>query len=428
MISPARKLSYRLLRKIAAERVFSDDALNSDAMGELDVRDRHLTTEIVYGTLRWQGTLDFLLAGASSRPLQDVDPRARTLLRMSLYQMWQMDRIPDHALVNDAVEIAKREVGRGIDRYLNGILRHFSRTRPWTRKGFLQQAPAWIRASLPQWLWDRWQSRFGEAMAMEFAQSLNRPPQAAFRLDGNQIESLPFEAVRSDTVPGAAIRTSASSEQDPGVQYQDEGSQLIPYLLGDIEGWRVWDACAAPGGKSAVLSFLCGVSGTVVASDLRLDRARRLGDLRCQGETGSRLVLVADASKPAPFRHAYDAVLADVPCSGLGTLRRNPEIKWSFEPERNFPLLCQSQSQILEAVSSQVRIGGRLLYSTCSTEPEENEQVVEAFLKAHPEFSLERPVSPGGIENWIGEDGMVRTFPTARLWDGFFAALLVRTK
>jgi 16S rRNA (cytosine967-C5)-methyltransferase len=424
MISPARKLAYKILCQIESRTIFSDDALNSESMERLEIRDRHLTTEIVYGTLRWQGLLDYLLAKVSSRPWEEVEPRARILLRMSLYQMWQMDRIPDHALVNDAVELSKK-LGKGIDKYLNGILRHLARTRPWARKSFLHKAPQWVRASLPQWLWDRWSQRYGETAAMEFALSLNQQPLPAFRLDAVELETLPFEAVRSDLVPNAAIRTSTLAERDSSYRYQDEASQLIPYLLGSESGWRIWDACAAPGGKTALLSGLCGRDGQVVASDVSKERLASLSFLVEKASMRKPMLLVADVSKPSPFRRAFDAVLADVPCSGLGTLRRNPEIKWQFKPE-NFALLQKTQNEILESVSGSVRAGGRLLYSTCSTEPEENEQVIESFLRAHPGFILEQPLGPPGIEKWVGEDKIVRTFPGTRLWDGFFAALMVR--
>jgi 16S rRNA (cytosine967-C5)-methyltransferase len=135
--------------------------------------------------------------------------------------------------------------------------------------------------------------------------------------------------------------------------------------------------------------------------------------------------VIADAAKSLPFRCSFDAVLADVPCSGLGTLRRNPEIKWNFKPAKLISLK-QVQKQILHNVSQAVRAGGRLLYSTCSTEPEENEEIIGDFLRLHPAFSLERPTYPSGIDLWVGEDRMMRTFPSPRLWDGFFAALLVR--
>ena len=407
--------------------MFSDDALNSRDMDRLQVRDRHLTTEIVYGTLRWQGLLDYLLAGASSRPWQEVEPGARILLRLTVYQMWQMDRIPDHASVNDAVELAKRELRKGIDLYINGMLRHLGRTRPWEKPGFAGEAPPWVRASQPQWLWERWAERYGERAAAEFALSLNKPPQVSFRLGDADPEDLPFRAVRSELVPGAGIRIGSVSEQPPDFQYQcqDEASQLIPHLFGQVSGWRILDICAAPGGKSAVLSRLCGPQGRVFAADLRNERVSRMAGLLGSGEKPKIDILVADASKPAPFRCHFDAVLADVPCSGLGTLRRNPEIRWHFKPE-DFAALSRTQKAILHSASGAVRAGGRLLYSTCSTEPEENELVVKAFLSTHPDFNLENPVWPPGIENWIGDDRMIRTFPGTRLWDGFFAAMLVR--
>jgi 16S rRNA (cytosine967-C5)-methyltransferase len=433
MISPARLLSFKLLSRIESRRLFSDDALNSDDMAQLDVRDRHLTTEIVYGTLRWQATLDHILATLSSRPWEEVSPGAKILLRMSLYQLWQMDRMPDYALVNDAVELAKRELGKGIDRYLNGILRCLTRTRPWKKDGFLRDAPMWVRVSLPKWLWDRWAQRFGEKAAEDFALSLNRPPQAAYRLNiVLATERLPSNIVRSDLVPDAYIRTikdcDAEDEREDINSFpsQDEASQLIPHLMGnDIRGWKIWDACAAPGGKAAILAKLSGESGHLIASDVRWDRISRLVQLfKSTGALNANLI-VADACGPAPFHSSFDAALADAPCSGLGTLRRNPEIKWHFKPEE-FRLLQKTQKQLLHYVSENVRVGGRLLFSTCSTEPEENEQVVKSFLDTHTDFALDRPVNPPGIEKWIGKDNMVRTFPSTRLWDGFFAALLVR--
>ncbi len=433
MISPARRLCYQILCHIESRRLFSDDALNSEEMNRLTIRDRHLTTEIVYGTLRWQALLDYVLANASSLPWHKVEPRAKILLRMGLYQMWQMDRIPDHALVNDAVELAKHELGKGIDGYVNGILRRLTRTRPWNEHEFLAKAPKSTQASLPEWLWNRWAERYGEIAAINYALSLNKPPQPALRGEGEagEYDRLAFAAIRSDLVPDAYIRTAAVPEQQGGesipFRLQDEASQLIPHLLGKASGWMVWDACAAPGGKSAILCKICGRSGRVIASDLRSERISRLVRFVRSQDTLKGDVIIADASKPPPFRDCFDAVVADVPCSGLGTLRRNPEIKWQFQPEE-FASLQQYQSLILQNVSEAVRVGGCLLYSTCSTEPEENELVVTSFLHSHSEFDIKRPVAPSGIEKWICQDQMVRTFPSTRLWDGFFAALLVRQK
>lgn len=433
LISPARKACYRILLGIETGRLHSDDALNSEKMFELEIRDRHLTTEIVYGTLRWQGLLDHVLASASGRPWMQVVTGVKILLRMSLYQMWKMDRIPEYALVNDAVELAKREYGRGIDGFVNGILRHLTRTRPWKEEAFLSGAPGWIQTSLPEWLYRRWAARFGEDVAADFALSLNMPPQAALRAihEMGTGKAFPFNTTKSDIVPGACIRTDSSdasipeSGDSPAFRFQDEASQMIPYLLPPAPGSRIWDACAAPGGKTAILCEIFGDSGRVFASDLRRERVLRLA--RFLGSSGMHTVdlLVADARQKAPFRRCFDAVLADVPCSGLGTLRRNPEIKWRFR-KADFRALQATQKMILHHVSEAVRVGGQLLYSTCSTEPEENEEVIMAFLQTHPGFCLQKPSWPSGIEKWTGGDAMVRTYPGTHAWDGFFAALMMR--
>jgi 16S rRNA (cytosine967-C5)-methyltransferase len=428
MISPARKVGYGLLRQIGSRLLFSDDALNSEPMQELERRDKNLTTEIVYGCLRWQSLLDYILGNASSRSWSEVDPGARILLRMSLYQMWRMDRIPDHALVNDAVEIAKRELGKGIDRYINGILRKLARTRAWEKHDFNQDAPPWIQVSLPQWLWERWGSRFGTDIAKEYALSLNNPPQIALRASG-KIPETPSVSP-SDLVPGAYFQANRNLDLSEDLtlilQRQDEASQLIPHLLGLSEGWNIWDCCAAPGGKSAILSMKCGASGRLTASDFQKKRLHLLvHTLEAQSIRNSD-ILIADASVTPPFNCSFDAVLADVPCSGLGTLRRNPEIKWNFNPEE-FAGLRSTQRRILDSVSKAVRPGGLLLYSTCSTEPEENEYVVESFLRINPGFRVVKPTYPDGIEKWTGTDNMVRTFPSLRKWDGFFAALMKKT-
>ncbi len=431
VVSTARRICYRLLRQIESRRLFSDDALNIESMQCLDIRDRHLVTEIVYGSLRWKALLDFVLAKVSSRPWHKVDPGAKILLRMSLYQMWQMDRIPDYALVNDAVDLAKRKLGRGIERYLNGILRQLTRTRPWEQDRFMQEASPYTQVSLPQWLWKRWVLRYGENAATDFARSLNRPPQISLH-PTRRIENdsyLPSEAVLSDFVPGAYIQADPlarrNETESSRFYYQDEASQLIPHLLGPATGFRIWDACAAPGGKTIILKRNCGESGRIVASDMNAERISRLSHFLRNSGGGDVDIVVADAAVSPPFCNWFDAVLADVPCSGLGTLRRNPEIKWRFHPAK-FRSLQQTQIRIICSVSKAVRIGGFLLYSTCSTEPEENEHVVESFLRSHPEFQLVRPLYPPDIETWTGADAMVRTFPSTRLWDGFFAALMVR--
>ena len=424
MVSPARSAAYEVLCRVELGGAFCDQLLSSKLLAQADERDRNLATEMCYGTLRWRLALDDLLGRTSARPWEKVDARARILLRIGLYQLWHTDRVPDHALVNDAVEIAKHRLGRGCAGFVNGILRSLARERPWEKDGFDAARPDWVRASLPEWLWKRWLDRHGREQALEYALSLNRPPQCAAwdcrRPDGvSSIVGSP-----SPVVPGALLFDRRP--EDRHLWMQDEASQYIPHLLGPVAGGRIWDCCAAPGGKTGILSSLCGADGFVIASDLSIKRAGHMkGPL---GRLGWKkpAVLVADATASCPFRDgSFDAVLADVPCSGLGTLRRNPEIKWRFDPGR-LAALQRRQVSILDAVSGAVRRGGVLLYSTCSTEPEENEQVINAFLASHRYFELRRPDVPQGVERWLDPVGLLRTYPSERRWDGFFAALMFR--
>jgi len=449
MIAPARRAAYELLRRIELHSAHSDDVLHSETVSCLEDRDRNLVTEITYGALRWQGWLDYVLGSVISRSWDTVDPEIRILLRLSLYQMSHMDRIPDHASINDAVELAKRSFKPGAARFVNGVLRKLSRQRLWVTPQFHRDCPMWNRVSMPRWLWERWETRFGTDRTCEYALSLNRPARAAYRLRGKREQgpsSQPLEprtpgdegkesrplspmsgVTRSELVPETyLVNEGKFLNLNSEGRFQDEASQLIPHLFGAVEGACVWDACAAPGGKSAILLERCGTSGWVISSDLDPSRARRMLD-KLSGLGGARSdVLVADAGSPFPFRTRFDAVLADVPCSGLGTLRRNPEIKWRLQ-EDQLPELSRRERQLLEAVAEAVRIDGMLLYSTCSTEPEENELVVEEFLRSHPEFRIQQPSFPPGIDDWLDPKGMFRSFPSPRLWDGFFAALMVRT-
>ncbi|MGA2261279.1 MAG: transcription antitermination factor NusB [Acidobacteriota bacterium] len=428
LIAPARKASFDVLHRIELEHAHSDDAINSEVVSGLEPRDRTLVTQIIYGTLRWRAWLDYILESAISRAWETVDPKARVLLRLSLYQMSRMDRVPDHAVINDAVELAKHNLRPGAAGFVNGVLRNLGRERPWAAADFHRDCPIWIRVSMPRWLWDRWDARFGTDRACEYALSLNRPPQAAFRWCGAvPLEDFSPDVRPSDLVPGAYLVEDGQPRHFRGDQrIQDEASQLIPHLFGSIEGARVWDACAAPGGKAAILRERCGSAGWLISSDLDPKRAGRMLQTLNRSAGARTDILVADARTETPFRVRFDAVLADVPCSGLGTLRRNPEIKWRFQPEwlREFSL---RQSRILSSAAGAVREGGMLLYSTCSTEPEENEEVVEGLLRSHPEFRNVKPDSPPGIESWLDHAGFFRSYPSPRLWDGFFAALMVRS-
>lgn len=427
MTSPARGAAFEVLCRIEIHNAHSDDALRVASVRALEQRDRNLVTGIVYGTLRRRAQLDWVLAAASSRPWHEVDETVKVVLRMSLLQMWRLDRVPDYAVVSDAVDLLRSRELHWVAGFANAVLRNAGRRRLWAVPGFEESLPAACRACLPEWLWNRWVSRYGEEPAMRYAVSLNEPPRPAFRLPVNPgAADSPPDAVPSEVVPGAFFPVD---ELAPGLRVMDEASQLVPFLLGVEPGWRVWDACAAPGGKSSILSELVGAGGSVFASDARIGRVlfmKKAIGVTAPGSAGNGRFLVADARR-APFRATFNAVLVDAPCSGLGTLRRNPEIKWRMSEGR----LAKHQAvqvELLGSASDSVARGGRLLYSTCSTEPEENEQVVSRFLDSRPEFELAAPSSPPGVLPFVDETGFVRTFPGTRPWDGFFAALFTRRR
>jgi len=433
VIAEARRTAFEFLCKIKLGGVFSDDALNSRQMAQLEERDRRLSAEIVYGTLRWQALLDYELAQLCSRPYEDVEARAKILLRMSAYQLKFMDRVPDHAVVFDAVELAKRLLKRRNDAFVNGVLRRLIREGARQKPDIRKTVPPWIQVSLPEWLWKRWSLRYGAETAWKYALSLNQPSKSALwlSLPLDPSDTLFKNIVASDIVPGAfrwsGERTGQFKQSRAGIHLQDEASILIPMLFGDVLGSLVWDVCAAPGGKTSILCRRTGEGGLVVASDRNWNRLKRLVQtLKDNGCTNYRAVSL-DASQAPPWSVAFDAVMVDVPCSGLGTLRRNPEIKWRFSPE-NLPGFQRTQLRILECAAGAVKVGGKLLYSTCSTEPEENEEVVKAFMKSHPNFKMVAPIFPPGIESWLGTDSLMRTYPGTHAWDGFFAALMIRDK
>jgi 16S rRNA (cytosine967-C5)-methyltransferase len=433
VIAAARRASFEFLRRIELNGVLSDDALNSRDMAQLEERDRRLSAEIVYGALRWQALLDYRLSRLCSRPYVDVDAKAKILLRMSAYQLMFMDRVPDHAIVFDAVELAKAHLKERSDAFINGVLRRLTREGAPEARDIQNSAPRWVQVSLPEWLWKRWSQRFGKESAGRYALSLNQPSKSAlwFSAIPDSLSALFDNVTPSDIVPGAFRWTGNRTKQllasGMGVRLQDEASLLIPMLFGDVSRRRIWDMCAAPGGKASILCQRSGEKGLVIASDRSRNRLKPLVQTLQNSGCKNYGVVQLDASQPPPWKGLFDAVIADVPCSGLGTLRRNPEIKWRFSPEK-FPRLRQRQLRILECGASAVETGGKLLYSTCSTEPEENEEVVKSFLESHPEFKMVAPSFPPGIDLWLGRDGFVRTFPSTHPWDGFFAALMIRSK
>jgi 16S rRNA (cytosine967-C5)-methyltransferase len=420
--------------------------------GELDEdRDRALLFELVAGTLRWRNELDALLAACTTRRLGGVDAPVLAALRLGAYQLAHLDRIPPHAVVHEAVELA-RELGRArATGFVNAVLRRLARGRPPQAvpirpepKASRVNQLAYLTTTLshPAWLAERWLDRYGFEAAERWCQFNNESPDVTLRSLGRLtplevlaalakvgVAGVPTRWVRDaiQVPPGSTGRLPAELMRELAIQ--DEASQIVAHALGATPDERVLDACAAPGGKTVVIASDMRRRGVIVAAD---HRPRRLSVLRAVLDRAGvdAPIVQIDATRPLPFGAVFDAVLLDAPCSGLGTLRRDPDLKWSRQPA-HLAAFAAAQRDMLAAVASVVRPGGRLLYSTCSSEPEENEQVVTAFLATHSDFSAV-PTVPGpavaDAEQLVDDRGFLRTLPFRDRLDAFYAALLVRRR
>jgi len=368
-----------------------------------DRRDQALLTELVSGTVRMQAALDYQLSRHSVRPVPELDPEVRRLLRLGAFQLLYLTRVPPSAVVNDAVRLARAgQVGSAAG-FINAVLRATARApRPLTWPDGPVASRLAIEYSHPQWLVERWLARLGEARTRVWLAFNNTPP--SLTIVANRVRStreallkhLAAEGITATpthrapdglhvTAPGLA-RSAALREGLCLVQ--DEASQLIGHLGTVPQGGRVLDLCAAPGGKTLTLAARTGPGGLVVACDVRPRRLRVLRETvrRC-GLSRVRLVQVP-TDTALPFADgAFDLVLIDAPCSGLGTLRRDPDIRWKVQPA-DLARLAVVQRGLLDRASCLVARGGQLVYATCSSEPDENEHVVDAFLASHPAFTL----------------------------------------
>ncbi len=445
MLAPARRAAHAVLRAIHSQRVDLATALERERRKMADDRDRALATDIVLGTLRSRAALDHLIAWAGRRRADDFDPDVLDVLRAGAYQLIHLDRVPASAAVNDAVDLTKAIGRRSASGAVNAILRAIARNRqrlplPGPGDGIDYLS---VTLSHPRWLVERWVGRMGPERALAWITFNNDTPplairanrlhttreEVAARLAGDGIESEPTRFAPDGLVVRSSLPRTAAALPPAWFVPQDEGSQLVGAYVAPAPASRVLDACAAPGSKTTQLAAELRNGGVLVATDLRPRRLRALDAMLRQSGAHAHVVQ-ADAATGLPFDAAFDIVLVDAPCSGLGTIRRDPDIRWR-RTEGELGAHAERQHRILAEAARSVRPGGLLVYSTCSSEPEENVEVVEAFLASAPGFAFEDPLRtrrevPAALGPCLDGRGCLQTEPDRHGLEPFFAARLRR--
>ncbi len=441
----ARAVALDALLSVERTGIFADEALDHYiSRSHLDSRDRALALELVYGVLRRQNTLDWRLDHVATKSMAKLPARVRMALRLGAYQLLHLDRIPPSAAVNESVALIKADSPGHWPGFVNAVLRALIRepAPPWpVREADPMQALS-VRHACPSWLAKRWLARFGIQDAESLCRSTTEIPPLTIRVNtlrttrdilASQLSASGCVVAPTRISPVGLILDKSGSVADlplfrDGVFYvEDEAAQLIAPILDPQPGESVLDACAAPGGKTTHLAALMQNRGEIIAVDQSAARLRLLED-NCK-RLGIGIVRTirtdAAASRSKDLRGPFDRILVDAPCSGLGVLRRHPEGKWRKEAEA----LTQHQMlqrRLLEQAADRLRPGGVLVYSTCSSEPEENEQVIDQFCSAHRESHRESvaPWLPSQGSSLVTAQGDLSTVNNDDSMDLFFAARL----
>lgn len=449
MIAPARLAAYEVLRRVSGGQSDLATVLARLRDSLADERDRALATDIAVGTMRWRGTLDVLIAHASKRSTDRLDPEVLDILRLSVYQLLHLTRVPASAVVDDAVNLTKKVGKKSASGLVNAVLRTLSRqrrdlplpARPQTasdREAVLNYLTTTL--SHPRWLVERWLDRLGMERAEAWLRFNNAPAPLNLRVPRSTPRDTVLDALHDREVEARAAtyapngvvieRGSLPGDlMDTPLVVQDEASQVVALLAGVHPGPLVLDTCAAPGGKATAIAGALSGNERLIACE---KRDRRIALLRrtvaASGEQQIDVVQ-ADATRPLPFAPSFSTVFVDAPCSGLGTLRRDPDIRWR-RTAADLPALAETQQTMLANAAAVVRPGGRLVYATCSSEPEENEQVARTFLASHPEFRLVPACEahPAISPELMDQDGFLRTEPDRHGLELFFGAVFERSR
>lgn len=440
-----RQAAYTALQRLSGSSLHADDLIDQElSRNQLQGPDRGLFAELVFGVLRRQATLDHYLKQLVQQPLEKLELPVLLLLRLGLYQLRYLDRVPSHAAVHATVELTNTILPRAKG-LINGVLRSYLRQQgSLTLPDPAQQPAAWLSAaySLPGWLAEQWLQQFPQNEAAGLAAASTEIPPLTLRVNSLRISRSDllerFHAAGLAAEPcrfapeGIQILQRCQITGLPGFDeglfmVQDEASQLVAHLLAPQTGEQILDMCAAPGGKATHLAQLMNDRGCVTATDLNARRIRRIGESAQRLGLTSIQAVAADALTSDYLEGLqFDRILLDAPCSGLGVIRRNPEAKWRLSPAE-ISRCAARQRLLIDAAAARLKAGGVLVYATCSTAREEDEAVIKDFLSRHPEFVVENGAQL--FPEWadlFDSSGYLRAWPHRHGTDGFFAARLHR--
>lgn len=449
MKTNTRAMAIEILCRWAAGKAPVDQVGEEVMSGVVftDPRDRQFCWVLIHGVIRWQRYLDWILGKYSQHPLRKMKPRTLQSLRVGLFQLLFLDRVPASAAINETVAALKASrQPRWLTGFVNGLLRNIDRHRaelpdPFQTNGELSPA---VRFSHPDWLVDRWQQRYGAARTAALLERNNTLPPLTVRVNTGLVtadrlvaalQAAGISARPGDYAPDAVRIDDCRSPipQLPGYaegwfQVQDEAAQLVTLLLAPFAGAPYLDGCAGLGGKTTHLAQLLPSSARVVAVEPNIRRARLLEENLQRLHLDQRVgIVTAELAAVVGRGERFAGVLIDAPCSGLGVVRRHPDIRWN-RTEADLSRYQQTQLALLGSGAALVAPGGVLVYATCSMEPEEGEAVVAQFLAEHPSFVLtdSRPYLPETAAGLVDGQGMLRSAPDLHDLDGFFAARLVK--
>jgi 16S rRNA (cytosine967-C5)-methyltransferase len=448
-IKSAREWALHILLQYEQNQAYSNLLLHQSLeQSQLSTSDKRLVTELVYGCIQRMNTLDWVINQLVTKGIESLQPWVRQVLRLGIYQLKFLDRIPERAAVHETVKLAKQKGHKGVAGLVNGVLRSYLRNR---EKWQLPSDPTTIQEmalaySHPKSLVKRFVKWFGQEDAKKIMQTYLQPPKVAMRVNRLKIDRTAFqekweESEAGQLAPSAMVENGVILDrggnpansplfQQGYCTIQDESSMLVAHIVDPKPGQHVLDACAAPGGKTTHIAELMGNQGRIVACDIHVHKIGLIAS-NCE-RLGIDIVEThpVDARKlPREWEESFDAILLDAPCSGLGVIRRKPDIKWNKELAKVDSLL-QLQRELLQSVSLLLKPGGVLVYSTCTLDPRENQEQVEQFLHTHPQFTLDSQLIerlPGAVkERALLGEGWVQILPHHFGSDGFFIARLLK--